>query len=104
MAEMVERAELCVDEQGRVMIPPTLLQALGIGPGESLIACALDDGRLVLQTREAIWASIHALFAHIPSDVSLVDERIAERREEARREEEEIAEEIREWEKRELTR
>jgi hypothetical protein len=33
---------------------------------------------------------MQALFAHIPRDVSLVDELIAERREEARREELEL--------------
>jgi len=54
-------------------------------PGETLVA-RVDDGRLVLETREHILARVRSWFAQVPRDVSLVDELIAERREEARRE------------------
>lgn len=46
----------------------------------------VEDGRLVLETREQIVARLQATFAKVPRDVSLADELIAERREEARRE------------------
>jgi hypothetical protein len=41
---------------------------------------------LVLERREAVVKRLQGLFAHIPGDVSLVEELIAERREEAVRE------------------
>jgi len=43
------------------------------------------DG-IVLEPRAAALRRLRELFAHVPRDVSLVDELIAERREEARRE------------------
>ena len=77
-----------VGPQGRIVIPAHIRQALGIHPGQTLVA-RVEDGRLVLETREQILARLQAMFAHVPREVSLVDELIAERREEARREAEE---------------
>jgi AbrB family looped-hinge helix DNA binding protein len=74
-----------VGPQGRIVIPAHIRQALDIHPGEILIA-RVDDGRLVLETREHILARVQSWFAQVPREVSLVDELIAERREEARRE------------------
>ena len=48
--------------------------------------CRQEDDRLVLEKAEAIERRLKALFAHIPPHVSLADELIAERREEATRE------------------
>jgi len=81
-------AQVRVGPQGRVVIPAALRRELKLEPGDVLIARAEDD-RLVLETRDAILERWRRRFAHIPSDVSLADELIAERREEARREEEE---------------
>ena len=81
-------AKVHVGPQGRVVIPAQFREALGICPGETLIA-RVEDGRLVLETRENILARLQETFAQVPKDVSLVDELIAERREEARREAEE---------------
>jgi AbrB family looped-hinge helix DNA binding protein len=74
-----------VGPQGRIVIPAHIRKALGIRPGEILIA-RVEDGRLVLETREQIVARLQSWFAQVPPDVSLADELIAERREEARRE------------------
>ena len=74
--------------QGRIVIPAQFREALDICPGETLIA-RVEDGRLVLETRERIVARIRETFARVPDGVSLVDELISERREEARREAEE---------------
>jgi AbrB family looped-hinge helix DNA binding protein len=71
--------------QGRIVVPARLRRQLGIETGDVLVARA-DDGRLVLERRESILAEIRKLFEHIPPEVSLVDELIAERREEAARE------------------
>ena len=43
------------------------------------------------KSQAEILKEIHALFAHIPKHISLVDELIAERRTEAKREEEEMS-------------
>lgn len=76
---------MSVGPQGRIVVPAALRRRLGIEAGDVLVARA-DDGRLVLEPRDAILAQIQQLFDHIPPDVSLVDELIAERREEAARE------------------
>ena len=81
-------AKVHVGPQGRIVIPAQFRKALDICPGETLIA-RVEDGRLVLETRERILARVQSWFAHISPEVSLVDELIAERREEARREAEE---------------
>ncbi|PKB68913.1 MAG: AbrB family transcriptional regulator [SAR202 cluster bacterium Io17-Chloro-G4] len=77
-----------VGPQGRIVIPAQFRESLDISTGETLIA-RVEDGRLVLETRERILARIRSWFADVPPEVSLVDELIAERREEARREAEE---------------
>ncbi len=79
--------EVRLGAQGRLVIPAKLRKALGFKPGDQLIARQEDD-RLVLEKADAIERGLRALFAHIPPDVSLADELIAERREEAKREEE----------------
>jgi AbrB family looped-hinge helix DNA binding protein len=71
-----------------VVIPATLRKALGIGVGDALVV-RLEGNRLVLEKREAILERLRARFAQIPSDISLTDELIADRREEAKREERE---------------
>lgn len=70
------------------MIPSHIREALDIRPGQELIA-RVEDGRLILETREQILARLQKTFANVASHVSLVDELIAERRDEARREAEE---------------
>ncbi|HEX6511198.1 MAG TPA: AbrB/MazE/SpoVT family DNA-binding domain-containing protein [Chloroflexota bacterium] len=78
-------AEVRVGPQGRLVIPATLRKELGLEPGERLVA-RLDEGRLVLERRQVILERLQRRFTHIPPEVSLVDELIAERRAEARRE------------------
>ena len=74
-----------VGPQGRIVIPAHIRRALDIRPGQILIA-RTQDGRLVLETREQVLSRLQDTFSQVPDDVSLVDELIAERREEARRE------------------
>ena len=74
--------------QGRIVIPAHIRRALDIRPGQILIA-RTEDGRLVLETREQVLARLQDTFSQVPGNLSLVDELIAERREEARREAEE---------------
>ena len=67
------------------MIPARMRERLGIGAGERLVA-RVEDGRVVLEKRENVLRRLRGRFAVVPREVSLVDEMISERREEARRE------------------
>lgn len=77
--------EVQIGAQGRVVIPAALRKALKLKPGERLIARKVGES-LVLERRETVEKRLRARFRHIPQEVSLVDELIAERREEAARE------------------
>ena len=81
---------LRLGKQGRVVIPAHLREALGLKEGDALIA-RVEDGKLVMETPEQALARFRAYVrSHVPPGVSLVDELIAERREEARKEAEEL--------------
>ena len=85
MARNKQNNEIRVGAQGRLVIPVALRKALKLKPGDRLIA--RQEGEcLVLERREVIEKRLQDRFRHIPSDVSLVDELIAERREDAARE------------------
>jgi AbrB family looped-hinge helix DNA binding protein len=84
-------ARVTVNKQGRVVLPAPLRNALHIKPGEELIARVKDEA-LVLEKFETVEKRLLSWFSGIPADVSLVDELLAERREEARRDNEEIEE------------
>jgi len=60
---------------------------MGIVPGELLLAMA-KDGQLVFERPDQVLARLKKTFANVPPDVSLADELIAERRQEAQRESE----------------
>ena len=79
------RTEVRVGLQGRVVIPAWMRRALNIGPGESLLV-GVEDGRLVLEKPKQLLTRLQGRFAHVAADISLADELIAERGEEARKE------------------
>lgn len=75
-----------VGPKGRVVIPAPIRRELGIEEGTELLARVEGDG-LVLEPRSAAVRRLQELVTSVvPRDVSLVDELIAERRDEARRE------------------
>ena len=74
-----------VGPQGRIVIPAHIRRSLRIGPGKEVLI-RVEDGRLVLETRERVLERVQSWFAQVPPEVSLVDELIAERREEVRKE------------------
>ncbi|HFQ14180.1 MAG TPA: AbrB/MazE/SpoVT family DNA-binding domain-containing protein [Gammaproteobacteria bacterium] len=74
--------EVQIGAQGRVVIPAALRKALKLKPGDRLLARKVGES-LVLERREAVERRLQARFSHIPRDVSLTDELIAERRAEA---------------------
>lgn len=77
--------EVQIGAQGRLVIPAALRKALNLKPGDRLIARKVGES-LVLERRETIEKRLWEMFSHIPKDISLVDELIAERRAEAQRE------------------
>ncbi|WP_016950883.1 AbrB/MazE/SpoVT family DNA-binding domain-containing protein [Anabaena sp. PCC 7108] len=78
--------EVHLSSQGRLVIPASLRKSLGFEPGDVLIA-HLEEGRLILEKQETIKRRLKARFSQLPKDISLADELVAERREEANREE-----------------
>ena len=85
MAQASRRAKVRVGRQGRLVIPAGLRTTLGIDAGDSLVV-RLEEGRLVLEKREAVVRRLRDRFRHIPPGVSLAEELIEERRQEAWRE------------------
>lgn len=78
-------ARLEVGEQGQVVIPIKMLEAIGFQPGQKIVV-SNKEGRLLIETQEQIKQKIQGMLAHLPKDRSLADELIQERREAARRE------------------
>lgn len=78
-------AKVTVGPQGRLVIPAELRREMNITSGDVLLA-VVEDQRLVLEKREAVLSRVRRRFSHIPPEVSLSDELIAERRAESSRE------------------
>ncbi len=79
-------SQVRVDSAGRVVIPAALRDRFGITPGQELILRE-EDGAIRLQTFAQAAKAVQAEFARyaVPG-VSVVDELIRDRREEAKRE------------------
>jgi len=72
-----------VAEGGRIVIPTKLRQALGIEIGEN-VTLSIKNNTLQITTQKEALRRIQALVRkHVPEGVSLVDELIKDRREEA---------------------
>ena len=80
--------EVRVGPQGRLVIPANVRRAMDIVPGEILLV-EIKDGQLVFEKPSQVMARLKKTFKNVPANVSLADELIAERREEAHRESEE---------------
>jgi AbrB family looped-hinge helix DNA binding protein len=76
-------------ERGRLVLPAPLRRQLGVEPGDRLIFTMDEEGVLRVLTAREVARRGRGMFAHVAPERSLVDELIAERREEARREDEE---------------
>jgi len=83
VAPRAEPTPIQVSPQGRIVIPKALRQALGLKPGDTLVAW-LEGDRLILRPRQAVEEELWALMRDVKE--SLADELIEERRREAERE------------------
>jgi AbrB family looped-hinge helix DNA binding protein len=81
----IQQTEVRLGQQGRVVIPAPLRRALGLKPGQILVA-RIENGCLTLEKPEHLLERIKARYAKIPQDVNLADELIRERRSEAKKE------------------
>jgi len=85
MVESSKYVEVHLGRQGRLVIPTALRRLLGFEEGDILVARP-EEGRLILEKQEAIKQRLKARFSQLPKGISLADELIAERGEEAKRE------------------
>ena len=77
--------EVLIAAQGRMVIPAHLRKEFKLKTGERLIARKQGES-LVFERPETVKRRLQERFKALPTDVSLVDELIAERREAAVRE------------------
>jgi AbrB family looped-hinge helix DNA binding protein len=88
-------ARLKIDSAGRIVIPAEMRAAMRVKPGDTVTAEVIEGVFRIVSPHVALKRAQAIARKVIPPGVSLVNELIAERREEARRE----AEEADEWRK-----
>jgi AbrB family looped-hinge helix DNA binding protein len=76
---------IAVGERGRLVLPARLRQRLNLQPGDRLIATIDDERGIRLVAARDLARQLRGLYAELAPERSLVDELIAERREEVRR-------------------
>lgn len=87
LTDQTEHFSLRLGERGRLVLPARLRRRLDLQPGDRLIVRVDEEGDLRLTSARALARRFNGIFRHLAPGRSLVDELIAERREEARREE-----------------
>jgi AbrB family looped-hinge helix DNA binding protein len=76
--------QIVVGDRGRLVLPATVRQALGIVRGTRMLLSTETDGSLRLRPYRAVADESRGLLAElVPQDASLVDALLAERRAEA---------------------
>lgn len=78
-------ATLVLGQQGRLVIPAAVRDALGLVPGDRL-HLHLRGNQLVLERPQDAAAALRGLAVAVPPSRSLVDELLTERRQAARHE------------------
>ena len=76
----------CINENGRIVIPKVLREALGIAPGDELLLRVENDELRITTMRHRIESARQLVRKHVKPGRSLVDELIAERRRAAKHE------------------
>ena len=83
---MQQQARVRIGEKGRVVIPASIREALGINVGDEVELRIAEDELRLSTLKGRIARAQQRLRRHIKPGRSLVDELIAERREAARHE------------------
>lgn len=83
---MRQRANMRVNENGRVVIPASFRKRLGIRVGDEVVLRIEDDELRITTLKRNIERAQQLVRKHMKRGRSLVDELIAERREAARNE------------------
>ena len=76
------------DDDGSLVLPAALRKCLDLRPGDRLILMVDDEGGFRVISARELAKRLCGMYRDLEPGRSLVDELIAERREEARREEE----------------
>ena len=79
-------ARLRINENGRVVIPAAFRRALGINAGDEVVLRMEDDELRITTLKRRLERAQRLVRKHVKPGTSLVDELIAERREEAKNE------------------
>ena len=82
-----EHFSISLGERGRIVLPAQLRRRLDLHPGDRLIIRVDDEGGFRVVSARELARRLNGLYRDLAPGRSLVDELIAERREEARREE-----------------
>ena len=90
MEDMERHATLRIGAQGRVVLPADLRRALRFVEGGTVVAHVEGEGRLVIESPEAIQRALLEEWSGVAGGKSLVDELRAERRAAAAREAEQL--------------
>jgi bifunctional DNA-binding transcriptional regulator/antitoxin component of YhaV-PrlF toxin-antitoxin module len=90
MEDTRSHARLRIGAQGRVVLPAELRAVLGFVEGSAVVAHIEGEGRLVIESPEAIQRALLQEWSEVAGEVSLVDELRAERRAAAAREAEQL--------------
>jgi AbrB family looped-hinge helix DNA binding protein len=81
-----ERYSVALGDRGRLVLPAKLRQRLDLHPGDRLIVTVDAEGGFRAVSARELARRLRGLYRDLAPGRSLVDELIAERREEARRE------------------
>jgi bifunctional DNA-binding transcriptional regulator/antitoxin component of YhaV-PrlF toxin-antitoxin module len=83
---MAGEIRLQLNEDGSVMLPAAVRKALGIAKGDEILLVQGAGGFLMTTRRRRIEEAQRHMRRYVKPGVSVVDELIAERREDAKRE------------------
>ncbi len=82
------KARVQLGSGGRIVVPAEMRAAMNVSEGDILLAWVADGELRLLSQQTAVRKAQGIVRRHVPEGVSLVDELISERRDEARRESE----------------
>jgi AbrB family looped-hinge helix DNA binding protein len=80
---MIEQTEVKMDLQGHIVIPAELRRAIGVEAGSVLVA-RVEGQSIILEKPQTVLNRLKKRYSTLPSDVSLSQELIDERREESK--------------------